>query len=103
MMRYVIENGEAYQIREDKGYKVSFNLNREMNVDEEDSIDIKGKPTYSLYEIERKLNVDYNIAQEKAKLLKEAELKELLKNMPKEEKEPKQDEENKKLNDKEKK
>jgi hypothetical protein len=63
---YIIEEGRAYFVKGKKAYAISFNLDKKMSIDEEESIDVKNQPKYSYDIMYRKLNIDYMIEQEKA-------------------------------------
>lgn len=74
MMRYIIENGEGYQVEGKKAYKVSFDLDRKMIINDKEKIDVEGKKTYSYNELVKKLNVDYFNSKEKENLSKDDEV-----------------------------
>lgn len=63
---YLIEEGKAYFIKGDKAYKVSFDLNKNMKIDEEDCIDVKNQPKYTYDVMYRKLNIEYMVEKQKA-------------------------------------
>ena len=63
---YIIEEGKAYFVKGKKAYAISFDLDKKMSIDEEESIDVENQPKYSYDVMYRKMNVDYMVEQEKA-------------------------------------
>ncbi len=68
---YLIVDGKGYQVRGDKAYKVTFGIEGQMKVDENDFIEVDGQRKYTYDELVRRLNVRYMIEQAKLKLEKQ--------------------------------
>ena len=60
---FVIQEGFAYLIKDDKAFKVNFSLDGKMQVSEDDFIEVKDQKSYSYDEMYRKLNIKYFIEQ----------------------------------------
>lgn len=76
---YLIENGRGYSIKDDKAYKITFGIDGKMKIDEEDFIEVEGKPRYTYNELMAKLNVKYMLEQAKLKAGKKQDESEELK------------------------
>lgn len=76
---YLIENGRGYSIKDDKAYKITFGVDGKMKIDEEDFIEVEGKPRYTYNELMAKLNVKYMLEQAKLKAGKKQDESEELK------------------------
>ena len=76
---YIIEEGKAYFVKGKKAYAISFDLDKKMEIDEKDSIDVENQPQYSYDVMYRKMNVDYMVEQEKASQGDNAEINALKK------------------------
>lgn len=62
---YILEEGFAYLIKDDKAFKVNFSLDGKMQVSEDDFIEVKDQKSYSYDEMYKKLNIKYFIEQKK--------------------------------------
>lgn len=62
---FVIQEGFAYLIKDDKAFKVNFSLDGKMQVSDKEYIELKDQKTYSYDEMYRKLNIRYFIQQKK--------------------------------------
>lgn len=76
---YIIEEGKAYFVKGKKAYAISFDLDKKMEIDEKDSIDVENQPQYSYDVMYKKMNIDYMIEQEKASQGDNAEINALKK------------------------
>lgn len=76
---YIIEEGKAYFVKGKKAYAISFDLDKKMSIDEEESIDVENQPQYSYDIMYKKMNIDYMIEQEKASQGDNAEINALKK------------------------
>lgn len=70
---FVIKNGYAYLIKENKAIKVEFDENEVLIETKEELENIKGLPRYTYQEVYKKLNVRYNSALKKEELAKAKE------------------------------
>ena len=72
MKNFVIVDGKAYSIKDEKGILITFSLEGEAKLDESQTIEIKGNQEKFTYdEIYKKLNIAYQIEEAK----KEQELR----------------------------
>ena len=78
---YIIENGKGYSINGDKAYKIIFDLDGGMKVDEEDFIEVENQKQISYEEMFKKLNIQYMIEQAKIKKSKKENESEELKQL----------------------
>ena len=63
---YIIEEGNAYFIKGDKAYLVTFGANQS-GISEKDFIEVKEQPQYTYDDVYRKLNIAYFLKQEENK------------------------------------
>lgn len=64
---YIIEDGKAYQVKDDVAYRIKFDGDGKMIVDKEEKISTKGKRICSYVEVYKRLNVAYAIKMSKLK------------------------------------
>ena len=63
---YIIDEGNAYFVKGDKAYLVTFEANQS-EISEKDFIEVKEQPQYTYDDVYKKLNIAYFLKQEENK------------------------------------
>ena len=58
---YIIVDGNAYFVDGDTGYKVSFDVDGQMNIDSSTTVSVTTQEQYDYSEMCKKMNVNYSV------------------------------------------
>lgn len=79
---FIIEESKAYLVNGNEAKEVSFGLDGKMNVNDKNTIEVKGQPQFTYDEMYCKLNIAFQIQQAKKDIAKkqlvEGEAKEII-------------------------